>query len=142
MHLRMSRLGVSYSTPYAHRPDHRSRELPPIRVLIVDDHEILAEGVRRLLDSCLDINVVEVVGTLSGAVEASMRLHPDVVLMDYQLPDGDGVTSVHESKRESPHIQVVMLTGSGDDERLARRAFEVGCCGFLGSFGPSKTCSP
>jgi DNA-binding NarL/FixJ family response regulator len=107
-------------------------EHPPIRVLIVDDHEILAEGVRRLLDSCADINVVEVVGTLSHAVEASMRLHPDVVLMDYQLPDGDGVTAVARIKRESPNIQVVMLTGSGDDERLARRAFEVGCCGFLG----------
>jgi DNA-binding NarL/FixJ family response regulator len=100
--------------------------------LIVDDHEILAEGVRRLLDSCADINVIDVVGTLSDAVEASLRLHPDVVLMDYQLPDGDGVTAVARIKRESPNIQVVMLTGSGDDERLARRAFEVGCCGFLG----------
>jgi two-component system response regulator DevR len=106
--------------------------LPLIRVLIVDDHEILAEGVRRLLDSCADIKVVDVVGTLSDAVETSMRLHPDVVLMDYQLPDGDGVTAVSRIKRESPHVQVVMLTGSGDDERLARRAFEVGCSGFLG----------
>lgn len=107
-------------------------DAPPIRVLIVDDHEILAEGLRRLLDSCADIEVVGVVGTVDDAVTTATHVRPDVVLMDYQLPDGDGVAAVARIKREDSNVQVVMLTGSGDDERLARRAFEVGCCGFLG----------
>jgi DNA-binding NarL/FixJ family response regulator len=103
-----------------------------IRVLVVDDQEILAEGLRRLLEVCADIDVVGVVGTVNDAVATASQLRPDVVLMDYQLPDGDGVAAVARIKREGPKIQVVMLTGSGDDERLARRAFEAGCCGFLG----------
>ena len=121
-----------FDSPATHTFTTDHQDLPVIRVLIVDDQEILAEGVRRLLDSCADIDVVAVVGTLSDAVDTSMTLHPDVVLMDYQLPDGDGVTAVARIKHDNPDVQVVMLTGSGDDERLARRAFEVGCCGFLG----------
>jgi DNA-binding NarL/FixJ family response regulator len=103
-----------------------------IRVLVVDDHEILAEGLRRLLDSCSDIEVVGVVGTAEESVSAAARLRPDVILMGYQLPDGDGVTAVEQIKRDGLATQVVMLTGSGDDERLARRAFEVGCAGVIG----------
>jgi DNA-binding NarL/FixJ family response regulator len=103
----------------------------PIRVLVVDDHEILAEGLRRLLDSCADIEVVGVVGTAEESVRAAERLRPDIVLMDHQFPDGDGVTAVAQIKQEGSQTQVVMLTGSGDDELLARRAFEVGCAGFI-----------
>jgi two-component system response regulator DevR len=116
------------------RPDSETDQLdtPKIRVLVVDDQEILAEGLRRLLDSCADIEVVGVVGTVTDAVATAAELRPDVILMDYQLPDGDGVAAVARIKRDDPDTQVVMLTGSGDDERLARRAFEVGCCGFLG----------
>ena len=104
----------------------------PIRVLVVEDHEILAEGLSRLLDTCSDIEVAGVVGTVRDAVVMAVQLRPDVVLMDYQLPDGDGVAAVAQIKQEVPTTQVVMLTGSGDDERLARRAFEAGCCGFVG----------
>ena len=107
-------------------------DAPHIRVLVVDDHEILAQGLSRLLDSCADIDVVGIVGTVNDAVATAAQIRPDVILMDYQLPDGDGVAAVARIKQEVPSVQVVMLTGSGDDERLARRAFEVGCCGFLG----------
>jgi DNA-binding NarL/FixJ family response regulator len=107
-----------------------------IRVLIVDDHEMLADSLRRVLDSASDIEVVGVVGTVSDAVSGAAQLLPDVVLMDYQLPDGDGVTAVVRIKREEPSTQVVLLTGSGDDEQLARRAFEAGCSGFLGKSSP------
>ena len=96
-------------------------EETPIRVLVVEDHEILAEGLSRLLDTCADIEVAGVVGTVKDAVAKALELRPDVVLMDYQLPDGDGVAAVTQIKQEVPTTQVVMLTGSGDDERLARR---------------------
>jgi two-component system response regulator DevR len=81
--------------------------------------------------ACADIEVVGVVGTVGDAIAGAHSMHPDVVLMDYHLPDGDGVTAVTHIKQDDPKIQVVMLTGSGDDERLARRAFEAGCSGFM-----------
>jgi DNA-binding NarL/FixJ family response regulator len=97
---------------------------------------MFADSLRRVLDSGSDIEVVGVVGTVSDAMAAAAQLLPDVVLMDYELPDGDGVTAVARIKREEPSTQVVMLTGSGDDEQLARRAFEAGCSGFLGKSRP------
>jgi len=103
-----------------------------IRVLIVEDHDILAKGLTRLLDSCLDFEVIGVSRTAADAIAASRELEPDVVLMDYQLPDGDGVVAVEEIKRQVPDTHVVMLTSSDNDERLARRAFEAGCSGFVG----------
>jgi DNA-binding NarL/FixJ family response regulator len=113
------------------RPDSRR-----IRVLVVDDHEMFADSLRRVLDSGSDVEVVGVVGTIGDAIVSAAQLLPDVVLMDYQLPDGDGVTAVARIKREEPSTQVLMLTGSGEDEQLARRAFEAGCAGFLGKSRP------
>jgi DNA-binding NarL/FixJ family response regulator len=104
-----------------------------IRVLVVDGHPILAEGLRRLLDGSSDIEVIGVSGTVDEAVSDISLLHPDVVLMDYQLSFGNGEAAVARMKQEDPTAHVVMLTGSGDEERLARRAFEAGCAGFVGS---------
>jgi DNA-binding NarL/FixJ family response regulator len=108
------------------------REQLLIRVLIVEDHEILANGLARLLESCSDFEVVGVSRTAADAVSTAIELTPDVVLMDYQLPDGDGVLAMEQIKREVPATHVVMLTSSDNDERLARRAFEAGCSGFVG----------
>jgi DNA-binding NarL/FixJ family response regulator len=105
---------------------------PPIRVLLVDDHAIVAESLRRLLESCVDIEVVDVVGTSSDGVTAADRLRPDVVLMDYVLPDSDGVTAAALIMRRNAATRVVILTAASDDERLALRAAEAGCSGFVG----------
>jgi DNA-binding NarL/FixJ family response regulator len=102
-----------------------------IRLLIVDDHDMLADSLRLVFASCADIEVVGAVGTVSDAVAGALELHPDVVLMDYKLPDGDGIEAVTLIKQNDPTIQLVMLTGSGEDQRLARRAFEAGCSGFM-----------
>ncbi|MEY2590388.1 MAG: hypothetical protein QOJ67_2372 [Acidimicrobiaceae bacterium] len=111
-------------------------ERPPIRVLVVDDHAMVAESLRRLLDTCRDIEVLEVAGTAGDGVRAAARLRPDVVLMDYELPDGDGVTAAARIKQDRPATKVVMLTAAGDDERVALRALEAGCSGFLGKARP------
>ncbi len=121
----------THETPGPELTDDPSDEAL-IQVLVVEDHEILAKGLTRLLDSCADFEVVGVRRTVSDAVSAVLELRPDVVLMDYQLPDGDGVSAVEQIKREVPSTQVVMLTSSETDERLARRAFEAGCSGFVG----------
>jgi two-component system response regulator DevR len=112
-------------------PSGESTEVHRIRLLIVDDHDMLADSLRLVFDACPDIVVVGVVGTVGDAVAGAHELHPDVVLMDYHLPDGDGVAAVTQIKHNDPAIQLVMLTSSGDDERLARRAFEAGCSGFM-----------
>jgi DNA-binding NarL/FixJ family response regulator len=112
-------------------PTAQPTKAPRIRLLIVDDHDMLADSLRLVFASCPDIEVVGAVGTVSGAVAGAIELHPDVVLMDYKLPDGDGVAAVTQIKQNDPTIQLVMLTGSGEDERLARRAFEAGCSGFM-----------
>jgi DNA-binding NarL/FixJ family response regulator len=128
-HGELTRIGT-HGTP------RQSPSSPPeqglIRVLIVEDHEILAKGLTRLLESCEDFEVVGVSCTVKEAVSTALDLRPDVVLMDYQLPDGDGVTAVEQIKQHIPSTQVVMLTSSDNDERLARRAFEAGCSGFIG----------
>jgi len=63
----------------------------PLRVLIVDDHEVVREGLRSLLNRREGISVVGEAGTVGTAVEEAARLRPDVVIMDVRLPDGSGV---------------------------------------------------
>jgi DNA-binding NarL/FixJ family response regulator len=102
----------------------------PVAVLIVDDHRMFGESLARLLSDEDGITVLGVATSGAEAVEAIQELHPRVVLMDYQLPDHDGVTVTAEIKRLDPAIMVVMLTGLGDD-RVLLAAIEAGCSGFL-----------
>ncbi|MGH9016216.1 MAG: response regulator [Acidimicrobiales bacterium] len=108
----------------------------PIRVLIVDDHEMMAESLRRILDGDESIDVVGVVGTGHGGVDAAGALDPHVILMDYRLPDIDGVNATARIKADRPETQVVMLTGLDGDEQLALLAIEAGCCGFISKTRP------
>jgi DNA-binding NarL/FixJ family response regulator len=106
------------------------RGSPAIRVLLVEDQQIVAESLRLLLDRVHDIEVVGVTGTIAAGTAETARLRPDVVLMDYQLPDGDGVTAASQIVA-GLQAAVVMLTASGDDDELALRALEAGCAGFV-----------
>jgi DNA-binding NarL/FixJ family response regulator len=101
-----------------------------ITVLVVDDHEMFAHSVVRMLQDESDINVVGSVGTVAGAVELAQRTTPDVVVMDHRLPDGDGITASAQVRRHRPETNVLLLTGD-TDERLLVRAIEAGCSGFL-----------
>jgi DNA-binding NarL/FixJ family response regulator len=101
-----------------------------IAVLIVEDHAMVAEGLSAALSEEKDVRVVGVVGTLAAAYDAVERAHPDVVLLDFGLPDGDGATGTEEILRRRPGTRVVMFTGSGSHEVLVR-AIEAGCAGFL-----------
>ncbi|MGH2785622.1 MAG: response regulator transcription factor [Actinomycetota bacterium] len=101
-----------------------------IRVVVVDDHEMLVQGMRAALGTEGDIEVVASAGTVEDAW-AAVRMHaPDVVLMDYELPDGDGAIATERIKAELPSVQVVMVT-SFDDEAVLVRAIEAGCSGFI-----------
>lgn len=102
----------------------------PIGVLIVDDHQMMAEGLGSALGSEEDIEVVGVAGSVAQALALATDQQPDVVLMDFRLPDGDGAAATGEIRRAVPSTQVVMLTGFADDATLAR-AVDAGCSGFV-----------
>ncbi len=102
----------------------------PVRVGVVDDHAMVADGLRTLLSDETDIDVVGTAASVSEALDLVDLFHPDVLLLDYRLPDGDGASAAEEVLRRSPSTRVVMLSAAGGDELLAR-SIEAGCSGFL-----------
>jgi DNA-binding NarL/FixJ family response regulator len=101
-----------------------------IRVLIVDDHAMFAESLARLLGDEEGIEVVGVAANSAHGLELVDRLSPTVVLLDYRMPDLDGVETAAAIKAMDPSSMVVMLTGAEDD-RVLLGAIDAGCSGFL-----------
>lgn len=105
------------------------------RILIVEDHRLVAEAFAAALDLAGDLMVV---GT-SGSVDEARRLiadrRSDVVLMDRQLPDGDGVRAAAALTTSRPDLEVVIVTAS-DDEAILLSAIEAGCSGSVTKFRP------
>jgi two-component system response regulator DevR len=102
----------------------------PLRVLIVDDHEVVREGLRSILNRREGISVVGEAGTVGTAVEEAARLRPDVVIMDVRLPDGSGVEACREIRQENPDAKVIMLTSYADDEAVFASIL-AGAAGYL-----------
>jgi DNA-binding NarL/FixJ family response regulator len=102
----------------------------PIRVLIVDDHEMFAESVARQLNAKHDLEVVARASSLDAGVREAERTRPDVAIVDYLLPDGDGARATMEVLTVSPDTRVLMVTGAEDDS-LVVSAIDAGCSGFL-----------
>jgi DNA-binding NarL/FixJ family response regulator len=101
----------------------------PIRVLLVDDHQLLTGALAALLSREPDMEVVGVAGTVADAkTMAKDRL--DVVLMDYRLPDGTGAEATRAIKARWPAARVVMLTGVNDDETILE-SIQAGADGYL-----------
>ena len=103
---------------------------PPIRVLIVDDHEVLAASLAMVLDAEEDITSVGVATTLEQARALVGPAHPDVVLLDHRMPDGDGVAAIPSLRAQRPALGIVVLTASSADHVLLS-AIEAGASGFL-----------
>ena len=102
----------------------------PLRVLIVDDHEVVREGLRSLLNRREGITIVGDAGTVATAIEEAARLRPDVVIMDVRLPDGSGVEACREIRQENPDTKVIMLTSYADDEAVFASIL-AGAAGYL-----------
>jgi NarL family two-component system response regulator LiaR len=102
----------------------------PIRVLLVDDHSVVREGLRAFLELQDGIEVVGEAGDGREGVAAAERLEPDVVLMDLVMPKLDGVGAMHELRRRLPRARVIVLTSFADDERLLP-AIRAGAAGYL-----------
>lgn len=89
-----------------------------IRVLLVDDHEIVRAGLKTVLESSPEIEVVGEADTRSGAVTETARLKPDVVLLDIRLPDGSGFEACRKIQAATPDSKVIFLTAFNDDETV------------------------
>jgi DNA-binding NarL/FixJ family response regulator len=113
------------------QPDHHPMTTPQtIRVLLCDDHAIVREGLRVLLDG---VDGIEVVGSASDgaeAVEAAARLRPDVVLMDLVMPKVDGVTATRSITAWAPDARVVALTSFAGNARVLE-ALDAGAIGYV-----------
>lgn len=102
----------------------------PVRVALVDDHAMFTGALARLLAVEDGIEVAGTASTVADGVALAVDAEVDVALVDFHLPDGDGVTAAAEIKRRRSATKVVMLTGSADD-RVLVQAIEAGCSGFL-----------
>ena len=95
-----------------------SAKTPPLRVMLVDDHEIVRDGIRAMLDAQDDIVVTTEAGSVREAVDEAARTRPDVIVMDVRLSDGSGIEATREIRANRPETKVLMLTSFADDEAL------------------------
>jgi DNA-binding NarL/FixJ family response regulator len=100
------------------------------RILIVDDHVLMQEGLKSLFKPHLDFEIVGGAGTIREALEQVTELEPDLVLMDIELPDGDGVEATRIIMARRPQTKIVMLTMHENDELLFG-ALRSGAVGYL-----------
>ncbi|MEW1994774.1 response regulator [Streptomyces coelicoflavus] len=102
----------------------------PIRVFLLDDHEVVRRGVRDLLDDEPDISVVGEAGTVEQALVRVPALRPRVAVLDVRLPDGDGVSVCRELRSRMPELACLMLT-SFDDEEALLDSIMAGAAGYV-----------
>src|SRR3954452_22039310 len=102
----------------------------PIRVFLLDDHEVVRRGVRGLLESEGDIQVVGEGSTAAEALARVPAVRPDVAVLDVRLPDGDGVTVCRDLRSSMPELVCLMLTSFADDEALFD-AIVAGAAGYV-----------
>jgi two-component system response regulator DevR len=105
-------------------------EARPLRLLVVDDHEVVRQGLVSLLERREHFQVVAEAGTAAEAVEMTRKFEPDLVVMDVRLPDGSGIEACREIRAEFPGTRVVILTSYPDEEAVLS-AIIAGASGYL-----------
>lgn len=100
------------------------------RVMLVDDHEVVREGMRTLVGRHKEMLVVGEAATMAEAIETAARTSPDVIIMDVRLPDGSGVEACRAIREARPETKVIMLTSYADDEALFA-SIVAGAAGYL-----------
>lgn len=102
----------------------------PITVLIVEDHRLMVEGLASLLGEVPELRVVGTAGSVREAIEAARTLQPQVVLMDFRLPDGEGPEATERIRHDQPEVAVLFLSADVSDEAMMR-AVDAGACGYV-----------
>ena len=101
-----------------------------MKILVVDDHILFREGLVGMLNNHPDISVVGEAATVRGAIEKTLELHPDLVLLDISLPDGTGIDALREILVRQPDTKVIMLT-IHDADNLLVTAIRNGATGYI-----------
>ena len=110
---------------------HPSHPSPPsIHVLIADDHLVVREGLRAILEAASDLVLVGEAADGAEAVQLAAELSPDVVLMDLRMPNVDGIEAIRRIKARCPDVEIVILTTYDDDEHIVR-GLRAGARGYL-----------
>src|SRR6266536_4820826 len=105
-------------------------ETPPLRVMLVDDHEVVRDGIKALLAGTEDIVVCAEAGSVRQAVAEAERALPDVIVLDVRLSDGSGIEATRDIRAQRPATQVLMLTSFADDEALFA-SIMAGAAGYV-----------
>ena len=105
-------------------------QIRPIRVMVVDDHDMVRRGLAVFLDTFDDLKLVGEARSGNDAVQLVDTIRPDVILMDLVMPDGDGVAATRQIRAAHPEIQVIALT-SFKEEELVQSALQAGAIGYL-----------
>ena len=101
-----------------------------VKIMLVDDHEVVRMGLRTLLERREGFDIVAEAGSVAEAVAQAHQLQPDVIVMDVRLPDGTGVEACREIRGERPETKVIMLTSYADDEAVYG-SIMAGASGYL-----------
>lgn len=104
--------------------------MKPLRIVIVDDHEVVRLGLRTLLDRHPDFTVIEEAGTAREAIEKTLHCEPDVVVMDVRLQGGSGIEACRKIMSDAPDTKVIILTSYAEDEMLFD-AISAGAAGYV-----------
>lgn len=102
----------------------------PLRLLLVDDHPLVREGLRALLTSLPDMTIVGEASDGEEAVAMALELQPDIILMDLHMPNLNGIEATRRILQASPHIGILVLTMLGDDDSVFG-AMRAGARGYL-----------
>ncbi|MEU1212545.1 response regulator transcription factor [Streptomyces sp. NPDC005790] len=102
----------------------------PVRILLVEDHDMVAEAMCLALERSPDLQIVGRAASVASALSDARRCEPDVVLMDRRLPDGDGVTAIADMLALVPDVRVLILAGEGSGS-VAARVAETGGAGLI-----------
>lgn len=105
-------------------------ETKQIRVMLVDDHDVVRRGLAVVLKAFDDLTLVGEAANGREAVHTCEAAHPDVILMDLVMPEMDGVTAIRTIRQTDPHVQIVALT-SFKDENLVQAALQAGAIGYI-----------
>lgn len=101
-----------------------------IRLVIADDHELIREGIKKIVRPCADLKIVGEAAGLQQATVLIAQVHPDVVILDLTLPDADGLDGLAELRRLFPDLRVVILS-MHPEERYALAALRAGALGYV-----------